>query len=444
LLVLVLCGSVWAGDLVHLRNGRLLRGRVVSETRSTVVVDIGTGEVEVPRRLVRLIERGASERDVARQLTQRDEWFLVLHRERLVGWRRLIHTEGPERVHVEERTVFFRPGGGDDVDIRRVEVADLDGRPLEFLLSETYGKQTDMVSGQVLGDTAAVKVRRGTKVEARTIEVPADLRLPLPTWSRFLAYADPGESRTISVLDVRHLRTRRVTLTRGPDKSIGQRVCRTLKLGGETRQKRAFFVPGEGSLTIELNGTSLVAKRSTRARVELARKAHAAPEPLSYEEAIFYPFIQRPADLTAYQVLAGFSIKAPDAGWVPTQLDKEHGRVLGFEKVAIFGSLEVFVFPLPGGAGDADKCLANALARLRLTAKKLAPSTRPTRLRAGRLPARRVELRGRHRGEDLRCEATVVRAKDRYLLLVGASPERWWRWAKKDFAAFRDSLDVID
>jgi hypothetical protein len=444
LILLVLCGAAWAGDLVHLRNGRLLKGRVVSESRAFVVIDVGTGEVKVPRRLVRLVERGAVKRDVARQLTQRDEWFLVLHRDQLVGWRRLVHTEGPERVHVEERTVFFRPGGGDDVDIRRVEVSDRKGRPVEWLLSETYGRKTDMVTGQVVGDKAAVKFRRGAKLETRTIDVPADWRLPMPAWSRFLAYADKGESRTITALDIRHLRPRRVTLTRGPDTSVGSRVCRTLKLGGEIRAKRAYFVPGEGSISIELNGESLVAKRSTRARVELARKAHAAPEPLTYEEAVFYPFIRRPKDLTAYQVLAGFSVKAPDAGWVPTQLDRDRGRVLGFEKVAIFGSFEIFVFPLPGGDGNPDRCLENALARLRLTAKKLAPSTLPTRLRVGGLPARRIELRGRHRDEDLRCAATVVRAADRYLLLVGAAPERWWRFAKKDFAAFRDSLDVID
>ena len=165
---------------------------------------------------------------------------------------------------------------------------------------------------------------------------------------------------------------------------------------------------------------------------------------MTYEEAVFYPFIRRPPELTTYHVQAGLAIRAPDAGWVPRTLDREAGRVLEFEKVAIFGSLEVFVFPLPGGDGDADRCLENAVARLRLTARKLAPSTLPTRLRVGRRPARRVELRGRHRGEDLRCAVTVVRAKDRYILIVGAAPERWWRWARKDFDAFRDTLDVID
>jgi hypothetical protein len=36
----------------------------------------------------------------------------------------------------------------------------------------------------------------------------------------------------------------------------------------------------------------------------------------------------------------------------------------------------------------------------------------------------------------------AVAAKDRYVLLVGAAPARFWRWAEKDFRALASSLVV--
>ena len=65
------------------------------------------------------------------------------------------------------------------------------------------------------------------------------------------------------------------------------------------------------------------------------------------------------------------------------------------------------------------------------------------RHKIGGLDARTVEVRAHHRGEHLRCLLTVVRADDRYFMLVGAAPERWWRWAEKDFRAFAASLIVV-
>ena len=45
----LLCALGAAGDLVHLKNGRLLKGRVVQETKTAVVVDVGAGRVTVAR-----------------------------------------------------------------------------------------------------------------------------------------------------------------------------------------------------------------------------------------------------------------------------------------------------------------------------------------------------------------------------------------------------------
>ena len=439
-LVLVLEAS--AEDFVHLENGRILKGKVVEAGPDRVIIEIGSGRVTVPREDVRLVERAATRRAPSRTITQSDEWFHVLHRGRLVGWRRVVHTEGPKRVQVEERTVFFRPGGGDDVDIRRVEASDREGRPLEFLLMERYGNQMEVVSGQVKNGQALVQVRRDGKLRTDALELPAGWTLALPAWARFRESARPGESRSIRVLDLRRLRTVRVVLRREQDtQAPGEtKKCRAVTLIADTRVSRAFYRPDDGSVTEELNGTTLVARRTTRERVELARRAHAAPQPLKLDEALLFPFVRRPEDLTVVQARAGFTVRAPDAAWIPAPREAEQGLVLSFEKVSLFASLEVFVHD---AKGDPDECLARAMAKLRLTARSLKQVAKPETRLIGGQAARVVRLEASHRGESLRCVLAVICAKDRHIVVVGACPERWWRWAEPDFEAFLETLDIV-
>ncbi|MHC4547253.1 MAG: hypothetical protein ACYTEZ_00630 [Planctomycetota bacterium] len=444
---LLLATTAWAADLVHLHNGGVLEGVVVAETEDHVVLDLGAGRITVPRTSIRLVERGASRRPLRATDTRRDEWFLVLHRDKVVGWRRFVETRQPDAVQVEERTVFFRPGGGEDVSIRHVETADRAGRPREFLLMESYGSRTEVTSGRVVGDRVTVRVLRDGAPRVRELRLPAGWVLALPRWSRFVTEAEPGEVRTITALDVRRLRPVQLVLRRDQDvpapESADPHPCRALTLVGDFRRARALYRPAEGSLAVELNGATLVARRATRERVALARRAHAAPRPLQLDEALQFPFYRRPKELTAYHPRGGFSIEAPDAGWLPRLLEADEGRVLAFEKIGLFSSLEVFVYPTGDAPLDVDACLERALARLRLTAESTRVVGEVERCRLARLPARVVRLAARHRRENLRCLVGVVRARDRYLVLVGAAPERWWGWAEDDFARFLDSLVVV-
>jgi hypothetical protein len=173
--------------------------------------------------------------------------------------------------------------------------------------------------------------------------------------------------------------------------------------------------------------------------VDLARKANAAPAPLSIEEAQQFPFFVRPKSLDVHHARAGLSFRVPDAAWTPEPLDAEAGRVLCFEKIALFASMDVFAYP---GALDADEALARGLARVKLDAGEVKGLGEAEGLTVGGLPARAQLLSARHRGEDLRVWLVAVAAKDRYVLLVGAAPARWWRWAEKDFRALAASLEV--
>jgi hypothetical protein len=430
-----------AGDAVHLENGRVLRGTVLEENDEEVVIDLGAGKLRVPRHRVRLVERGVAPEAPSKTLTRRDEWFLVLHRDKVVGWQHLVETLHGSRRQVQEETVFFRPGGGDDVSLRRVETDDEDG-PQEFLLFESYAGDAEVTSGSVRDGKAHVRVTRGGKVENTVIDLPEECALALPAWSRFLEDARPGESRKLTVLDVRTLKTVTLLLRRDEDDAPpgDPRPCRAVTLASDVRTERALYRPGEGSLAVELNGPTLLAKRTTRERVDLARKANAAPAPLSIDEAQRYPFFERPKPLDAHHARAGLSFRMPDAAWSPEPLDADTGRVLCFEKVALFASMDVFAY---AGAVDAKEALARGLARLKLDAKEVKGLGEAEVLTVGGYPARAKLLSARHRDEDLRVLLVAVAAKDRYVLLVGAAPSRWWRWAEKDFRALVASLEVV-
>jgi hypothetical protein len=438
--LLLLASVAIAGDAVHLANGRVLRGTVLEENDEEVVIDMGAGKLRIPRAQVRLVERGAAPEAPPKTLTKRDEWFLVLHRDKVVGWQHLVETLRGSRRQVQEETVFFKPGGGDDVSTRRVETEDEEG-PAEFLLFESYGVEAEVTSGTVRGGKAHVRVSRGGTIDNRVVDLPEGCALALPAWSRFLEEAKPGEKRAMKVFDVRALKPVELVLRRDEDDAApgDPRPCRAVTLASDVRNERALYRPGEGSLAVELNGPTLVATRASKERVDLARKANAAPRPLSLDEAQAYPFFDRPKSLETHHARAGLSFKAPDAAWVAQPYDAETGRVLCFEKVALFASVDVFTY---AGAVGVDEALARGVSRVKLDAKEVKGLGEAEALVVNGLPARAQLFDARHRGEDLRVMVVAVAAKDRYVLLVGAAPGRWWRWAEKDIRALASTLEV--
>ncbi len=436
-----------AEDAVHLDNGGVLVGTLIEENGQEVRLLLEAGTLAVPRDRIKLIERARTKTPTPRQITRADEWFLVFHRGKVVGWRHLVLTEAPGRTRAEERTVFFLPGGGDDVEVHHVEVAGAKGEPREFLVSERYGKDTESVAGQVHDGRIIAYVRRAGRQETVNVEAPPAFRLPLLAWADFQRTAAPGETRAVTTLDLRRIVPATHLLRREPDApaplSNDPRPCRALSLEGDARLQRALWRPGDGSLSIELNGETLVARRATRARVELAREANTKRR-LTPQEALRWPFVREPESVVTRHPGAGVSLRAPDRSWVATSFDVVRGRALEFERLALFASLELFVYDLPAPGADAAACLDRALARLRLAATRIATEGEPEARTVAGLPARVQELRAHHRGESLRCLVMALPAGDRMVVAVGACPEPWWRWARPAFEAFFASLDVAD
>ena len=78
------------------------------------------------------------------------------------------------------------------------------------------------------------------------------------------------------------MRFTRELLRRDEDTGAGDsrpRAYRSLSMRQGALVKRALYRPDEGSRRVELNGSTLVAKRVPKERVDLARRRHARPAP---------------------------------------------------------------------------------------------------------------------------------------------------------------------
>jgi len=206
--------------------------------------------------------------------------------------------------------------------------------------------------------------------------------------------------------------------------------------------ERAFVRPDTGALSVQLSGETLVARRVPRERVELARAANAR-RAVTVEEALAFPFVPKRKDLSVRHVAGGITLRAADEGWTVESFDAERGRIVALEKVAIFASLEAFVYDLPSGDAGIRECLDRAVARLRLAAASVELRGEAEPRTACGLPALAQEFRAQHRGERLFGVLFVARAHDRMVVLVGACPEELQRAATPAFEAMAASLAVV-
>ena len=85
----------------------MLRGTVLEENDEEVVIDMGAGNLRIPRAQVRLVERGAAQAP-RKTLTKRDEWFLVLHRDKVIGWQHVVETVRDGKVVQAFDVVYAR------------------------------------------------------------------------------------------------------------------------------------------------------------------------------------------------------------------------------------------------------------------------------------------------------------------------------------------------
>ena len=452
LLALGLIGVVSAGepevDIVRLHNGGVLHGRILEQDARRIVLEVGAGKISLPRDTVARIERANAPRNAEEApVARRDEWFLLLRGERIVGWRRLVHTATDKRVQVEERQVILRPAeGAEPLDCRRVEIAALDGTPIEFLLMKTVGEVSEVVSGRTAKGELLVQIWRDKRSKRIPVPLEGDWKLELPRWSAFQLGAAAGQKASYRVLDPVALQLVDLEMERKADANFptlsGSKRCRQLerRIRGETL--RTMFRPSEGVIALAWATDELRAMRVHRERVELLQRAFQPEQPLSLEESFRYPYVDRPPDLARYHVRTGLALRLPDENWIEERKEGPEGLVLSYENDSLLASIDIVVRPLPSAVATIEDCFERGRMRLETVTNSIEPEAPPTRGRLSGWPARFQRFSATHRGEKLGCMLVVARAPDRYVVLVGASPAKLFDRTLVDIDRLLETLEI--
>ena len=430
-----------AEDRILLVNGGTLRGTVISESEEEVVIQVGAGKVTLPRSSITRIETGQEGQPVAVPVTRRDDWYLLLREEEVVGWRHLVHTRTPEKEQVEERFVILVPQkGGTTLDRRCVEIADQDGAPLEFLRMQSRGKQAEVISGKLKDGELLARVWKENRTFHKPVRLDEGWRLLLTRWVAFVSGAAKGQSATYRVLDPESLELVEARMTRLGEEGDPRWGEFELVVGERRIRARARPESGVEALVFEPEG--LRALRVSRGRVELVQRALAPDETPTVEEAMRHPLQEREPDLVRYHARTGLALRLPDKHWTEERSPGPEGLVLSYENGPLLASLDIFVHPFADGASPVDECFQRERTRLELVTESLQPDGPVEKWTVAGLPARVQKFKAAHRAEDLGCVLVVVRAADRYVVLVGGAPSKLWSRTERYLGEILDSLEI--
>ncbi len=278
-------------DEVHLKNGQVIEGRLVSDTPAKVVLELsfgGTVElrrgdiVRVERRLGARTGRTASGRQVAR--------FLLYHGGDAVGLRTVTHAWGVRRDgrvgdlwHEEIR--FYDPSA-DVIDapecrIEAIEFASSDGshRRIYHRVADVAGER--IVDGRWQNGRLEYSLLEGGDRTHHEARLDPSVRFPVEQWFA-TNRAEPGKRIATQVWDPTTRRLILATVRANAPIAVplqGRDVRVRVVESAGARGRRVRWVADDGSVMREtLNGQALIAVASGRERMPTIAPGERRPD----------------------------------------------------------------------------------------------------------------------------------------------------------------------
>jgi hypothetical protein len=464
LVALLLAGSVPASadDVVVLKNGSRLEGRIVSEDDVSLLLESGTGvsktSIRISRANVGSIERGAStdpSGPASPADKPRDEWSLLSSGGRVVGWRHVLvarTTAAGGGWRIEESVRLFASARMPAVEVLRIEDVDARFLPRSFHYRERGEAGTapggapayeTVRQGDVEAGTWRASEREGGTARDVAVPLPAGAAGPLAAREALLR-AEPRTAGLAQVLvvdparplDGEHGLVRRV---RAGFSSLGG-----VPAGGGAPQDVFRWEDGESVLDSrwapglpprclsEQVAPGVVATAATQGQTEAA-EAKAREEATGREVSV---------------PEAGLALTLPGASWT-AELPPSRSDVSGPRAVArLSGRLlaaDVRVEWDPKGAArkapgdDGSAAEAALLERLRTVSPDL-EVVEPRAPAASPPGAFRLLLSGTVRGERLKTLVLVADRGDARATLLASCPESAWADAKSSLESVLSSF----
>lgn len=267
-------------DEVHLKNGQVIEGRLVSDTPTKVVVELSFGgTVELRRgdivRVMRRLGKRAGRPESGRRVVR----FLLYHGSDVVGLRTVTHSWGVRRqARVGElwhEEIRFYPPTADVVDepecrIETIEFASADGefRQIYHRVSDVAGER--IVDGRWREGRLAYTLLEGGERSHHEARIDPSVRFPTEQWFA-TNRAEPGKRLATQVWDPTSRRLILATV-RAHEPTIvpleGRQVRVRVVESAGARGRRVRWVADDGAVMREtMNGRALIAVATSRERM---------------------------------------------------------------------------------------------------------------------------------------------------------------------------------
>ncbi|MCA9319770.1 MAG: hypothetical protein KDB53_03495 [Planctomycetes bacterium] len=413
-------------DIVRLKNGHEFIGRVVKETDTAVTIIFRGGEIELPMRRVKEIVR-AERQEVEEQATkelvtlgryeERKESFYVYYRGKRVGWRQVSlipqRRDGVAGYLFSSRTVYLKPGGADDIDIRVDEFVTHDLEPKAVDISEISPEHTSLMKGRIdKGHLTLRVVGQGPRHDSEEL-FSGETEFGLPLVRRLADMTHfPDRGEQVKVYDSLRRRFVRTRATRTLRKELvgGRHQFVTVWRFETGDRSRELWIDGYGGIVREeLGGPHMVALRADPELVAAYARGEATDED------------QIDLALNYENIPSGFRLARPNLSWSFELPEEEGPLTVTLLNPTLQASVDVVVLDRIGSATEPETVVLDLLDRMRRKAENLEILYQRADTLGGAAGVR-FEVKGERKGTEIRTVGCVTVAKERAFAVLCAAP----------------------
>ncbi len=363
---LLVTASVWAQDLVVLKSGGRIEGRVVAEAPASITITVPGGMMELNRTDIATIEKGklpapsdaAASRPSQSLLAalnrfgDSEEWFLLEKGGRRIGWR-VVTSLREEKSGIpcyarRDRAVI--PGTPDRTEVESIvtEWVDATLKPVAFSSRLVSGSAIRTIDGRY-GTQGIEVVERSAGIE-RVRQLPYSVAPELPGFLMKRRSREPNSEATegLPVLDPR----------RGEVVAGVMSKRRPAELRSGSTQVRIAIAGGLPLTSMDLDSQGVVSREEIGGSDLVAIRT----DPKSVSKAIAEGFtISAPLKRVPCAEV-GMTLDLPDDTWIALAPAEAESPVLSWWHPSSQTSIEVFALPTESSLDEMLSDLASRVA----------------------------------------------------------------------------------
>jgi len=442
-LLLLVVGPVALGDVVVLKNGCRLTGKVIEENENRILLETpGLGVHTVYRKDIKEIireEPDPGKKDESGELLRVEDAFLWSGKRRIgtrsIRVRRLAKGE----LQLEEETVFYDEKGKEEVRLFLIERVDsaLEPRAITYRSQSAEGNIT--LRGKVEDGALRIAVSLPGRRRESRLSLPEGVRFPLSAREQIIRERKRIKgSYEIPVFDPREENFYKHTYTilepRKVDWEGEIREMTVIRRRRSDRRMEEIWVDSNGAvLTEQLNGPVMVGIRTSAARLgafKEGKKVEASPEEMRVR-----PLFVNPE--------AGFKLVKPGLAWEFRKMAPGQGLALSLFNVRYFAYVDVFIRDAVPEGG-----LLSSLA-VKMEKDFSGASEEFKKLSEGFLEvagekACRIVAASKNKGEELRSVLVGFLHDKKTWYITLAAPTKYFEAARPEFRQILESFEFLD